>query len=163
MRTDFGGRRWIRTTEVSDNRFTVCPLWPLGNSPICKAYCLNSRLILELVDGLEPPTCWLQISCSTNWATPAYSLYQQDFVFIFCFSRWLLIYNTIQNSKCQHFFQTFLIFFKKSFCVLKSGLNTGFLKPYLLPNCLAFKKIENFFNFFFKYFKNIWFFKEIWH
>ena len=25
----------------------------------------------ELVDGLEPPTCWLQISCSTNWATPA--------------------------------------------------------------------------------------------
>lgn len=32
MRTDFGGRRWIRTTEVSDNRFTVCPLWPLGNS-----------------------------------------------------------------------------------------------------------------------------------
>ena len=29
----FGGRRWIRTIEVSDNRFTVCPLWPLGNSP----------------------------------------------------------------------------------------------------------------------------------
>ena len=57
MRTDFGGRRWIRTTEVSDNRFTVCPLWPLVNSPICKAYCLNSRLFLELVDGLEPPTC----------------------------------------------------------------------------------------------------------
>ena len=30
----FGGGRWIRTTEVSDNRFTVCPLWPLGNSPL---------------------------------------------------------------------------------------------------------------------------------
>ncbi len=29
----FGGRLWIRTTEVSDNRFTVCPLWPLGKSP----------------------------------------------------------------------------------------------------------------------------------
>ena len=28
-----GGGWWIRTTEVSDNRFTVCPLWPLGNSP----------------------------------------------------------------------------------------------------------------------------------
>ena len=26
---------------------------------------------VELVDGLEPPTCWLQISCSTNWAIPA--------------------------------------------------------------------------------------------
>ena len=30
----FGGGRWIRTTEVIDSRFTVCPLWPLGNSPI---------------------------------------------------------------------------------------------------------------------------------
>ena len=30
----FGGGEWIRTTEVVDNRFTVCPLWPLGNSPI---------------------------------------------------------------------------------------------------------------------------------
>ena len=29
-----GGRGWIRTTEVTDNRFTVCPLWPLGNSPL---------------------------------------------------------------------------------------------------------------------------------
>ena len=30
----FGGRRWIRTTEGDASRFTVCPLWPLGNSPI---------------------------------------------------------------------------------------------------------------------------------
>ena len=29
-----GGRWWIRTTEVVDNRFTVCPLWPLGKPPI---------------------------------------------------------------------------------------------------------------------------------
>ena len=29
-----GGGRWIRTTEGSASRFTVCPLWPLGNSPI---------------------------------------------------------------------------------------------------------------------------------
>ena len=36
MPFSFGGRRWIRTIEVSDNRFTVCPLWPLGNSPIYK-------------------------------------------------------------------------------------------------------------------------------
>ena len=31
----YGGSGWIRTTEVEDNRFTVCPLWPLGNAPIC--------------------------------------------------------------------------------------------------------------------------------
>ena len=42
-----GGGWWIRTTEVSDNRFTVCPLWPLGKSPI----------FLELVNGVEPSTC----------------------------------------------------------------------------------------------------------
>ena len=29
----FGGRRWIRTIEARRNRFTVCPLWPLGNPP----------------------------------------------------------------------------------------------------------------------------------
>ena len=28
-----GGRGWIRTTEGEASRFTVCPLWPLGNSP----------------------------------------------------------------------------------------------------------------------------------
>ena len=28
------GRRWIRTTEANCSRFTVCPLWPLGNPPI---------------------------------------------------------------------------------------------------------------------------------
>ena len=30
----FGGKGWIRTTEVADDRFTVCSLWPLGNLPI---------------------------------------------------------------------------------------------------------------------------------
>lgn len=29
--TFFGGGGWIRTTEANRNRFTVCPLWPLGN------------------------------------------------------------------------------------------------------------------------------------
>ncbi len=38
LRFDFrgpliNGWRWIRTTEVVDNRFTVCPLWPLGKPP----------------------------------------------------------------------------------------------------------------------------------
>ena len=28
----FGGGWWIRTTESIANRFTVCPLWPLGKS-----------------------------------------------------------------------------------------------------------------------------------
>ena len=28
------GWRWIRTTEAKCSRFTVCPLWPLGNPSI---------------------------------------------------------------------------------------------------------------------------------
>ena len=30
----FHGRGWIRTTEAESSRFTVCPHWPLGNTPI---------------------------------------------------------------------------------------------------------------------------------
>ena len=29
------------------------------------------RKFLELARGIEPPTCWLQVSCSAYWATPA--------------------------------------------------------------------------------------------
>ena len=43
-----GGGWWIRTTESDANRFTVCPLWPLGKSSIFN---------LELVIGVEPTTC----------------------------------------------------------------------------------------------------------
>ena len=53
----FGGQRWIRTTEVEDVRFTVWSIWPLWNLPIFNFW-------LEPVIGLEPTTCWLQISCS---------------------------------------------------------------------------------------------------
>ena len=34
MAAFLGGSGWIRTTEGGANRFTVCPLWPLGNTPI---------------------------------------------------------------------------------------------------------------------------------
>ena len=60
------GWRWIRTTEAICSRFTVCPLWPLGNPSIW------NWLSPKPMIGLEPITCWLQISCSANWATSAY-------------------------------------------------------------------------------------------
>ena len=41
---------------------------PFGHSGTLP-YSLSKKV--ELVDGLEPPTCWLQISCSASWATPA--------------------------------------------------------------------------------------------
>ena len=56
-----GGERRIRTFEGVAVRFTVWSRWPLGYLPM-----------LELAIGLEPTTCWLQISCSTSWAMPAW-------------------------------------------------------------------------------------------
>ena len=43
-RTKLNGRRWIRTTEAICSRFTVCPLWPLGNPPIYLSEILLTRL-----------------------------------------------------------------------------------------------------------------------
>ena len=59
MSEPFDGWRRIRTFESVANRFTVCPLWPLGNSPISsfskiKAYCLNSRLQWSWWTDLNP-------------------------------------------------------------------------------------------------------------
>ena len=42
VQTQSGGGRWIRTIEAESNRFTVCPLWPLGNSSkLWNCYLLN--------------------------------------------------------------------------------------------------------------------------
>ena len=64
-----GGGRWIRTIEVGDSRFTVCPLWPLGNS--------TTKPKLERVGGVEPPwpawkagaqpLCHTRRTSSKNW------------------------------------------------------------------------------------------------
>ncbi len=52
------GRGWIRTTEGIASRFTVCPIWPLWYSPKCK------RTSFEPMEGVEPTTPRLQITCS---------------------------------------------------------------------------------------------------
>ena len=46
------------------NRFTVCPIWPLWNLPKEKIRYLYHDG--EPMEGLEPPTGWLQISCSSQ-------------------------------------------------------------------------------------------------
>ena len=95
-----GGKRWIRTTEVVDGRFTVCSLWPLGNLPKniklwswwwesnlqpidYKSIALPSwatpaqrflkKTPLRVVPrgGIEPPTRGFSVPCSTDWATEA--------------------------------------------------------------------------------------------
>ena len=43
----FGGRWWIRTTEGEASRFTVCPLWPLGKSPILSFFTLTATSLYK--------------------------------------------------------------------------------------------------------------------
>ena len=57
-----GGKKWIRTTEpegadLQSAAFSLFAIFP-------KYKKMPAR-------GLEPPTYWLQVSCSTNWAIEA--------------------------------------------------------------------------------------------
>ena len=76
----YGGRGWIRTTEVTDNRFTVCPLWPLGNSPIFDWSWWT--------DSNPRPADYKSAALPTE-------LHQHFFV---------LSYNIISSNFCQQFF-----------------------------------------------------------
>ena len=46
-RQPVNGWRWIRTTEALRSRFTVCPLWPLGNPSIWRYVRQQFYIILE--------------------------------------------------------------------------------------------------------------------
>ena len=61
------GRAGFEPTKSYDSRVTVCPSWPLWYLPVykichCQTYTYN--IFHEPMKGFEPPTCWLQISCS---------------------------------------------------------------------------------------------------
>ena len=54
------GRDGFEPPKVKTSRFTVCPIWPLWYLPDFD-WCLERW---EPMEGFEPPTSWLQISCS---------------------------------------------------------------------------------------------------
>ena len=57
-----GGRGWIRTTEAESSRFTVCPHWPLGNTPIFDSQ--SHRLPVYITTGARVCQCFLRkFSC----------------------------------------------------------------------------------------------------
>ncbi len=62
------GRRGFEPRNSEEDRFTVCCRWPLDYLPDCH----HLHFTYEPKEGVEPPTYWLQISSSTNWATSAY-------------------------------------------------------------------------------------------
>ena len=83
-----GGERRIWTFEAVGGGFTVRRIWPLSNLTVEKYYCSGQALFLkkekarrkmELVKGVEPPTCWLQISCSSQLSyTSTYKMVVRD-------------------------------------------------------------------------------------
>ena len=54
----WNGWRWIRTTEAICSRFTVCPLWPLGNPSIK----ILSRIICKSWQVIFIPYCYPKIN-----------------------------------------------------------------------------------------------------
>ena len=66
----FGGGRWIRTIEGIASRFTVCPLWPLGNSPICNLSVGGAGRRTRTPDLLITNQLLYQLSYTST--TPAY-------------------------------------------------------------------------------------------
>ena len=107
-----GGSGWIRTTEVTDNRFTVCPLWPLGKSPMYWSWWTD----------LNPRPADYKSA-----ALPA-ELHQR-----FCrFSR-VLVYNNTSFLVCQHFFKIFFKIFSKVFQRHCEGWKAGMVRAYCFP------------------------------
>ncbi len=58
----FVGADGFEPPKVSTSRFTVCPIWPLWNTPIF--ICRFSFQCPEPLVGFEPTTPRLQITCS---------------------------------------------------------------------------------------------------
>ena len=61
------GRAGFEPAKLKNNRFTVCPRWPLEYLPYYKDRSpQKDEKFEEPMEGLEPTTCWLQISCSSQ-------------------------------------------------------------------------------------------------
>ena len=111
------------------------------------------QCLTEPVDGLEPPTGWLQISYSTNWVTSAFSALSNNSLFscfevakillfshpanFFSFFLQIIFYRTDCQTFFLHLISTpvpslpcFFTLFKLHFCPF-SPPNEGFTQPIL--------------------------------
>ena len=102
----FGGRWWIRTTEVIDDRFTVCSLWPLGKPSI-----FNYQLDWSWWTDLNPrpadyksaalPTelhqHFIKSSCLSDlFSIPHTGVFVNRFVRNYC----ILFFRSIESDTC---------------------------------------------------------------
>ena len=74
----FGGRWWIRTTEVIDDRFTVCSLWPLGKPSI-----FNYQLDWSWWTDLNPRPADYKSAALPTELHQRFSLFHKRFCFVF--------------------------------------------------------------------------------
>ncbi len=117
----YGGGRRIRTSEVADDRFTVCSLWPLGNPSRYKADTINSwswrwdsnpqpadyksaALPIEL---RQRSHLFVRISDCVRQSIasrPAFIIYSTSSVNIFfnIFSTLLRVYNSVRSCSTPH-------------------------------------------------------------
>ena len=103
MNTRNGGGGWIRTTEVTDNRFTVCPLWPLGNSSIFNLYFTSpyGKSWSWWTDSNPRPADYKSAALPTELHQHRFSVHRLS---------WRLYYYTTNKHACQVFF----LFFSES-------------------------------------------------
>ena len=102
----FGGRWWIRTTEVIDDRFTVCSLWPLGKPSI-----FNYQLDWSWWTDLNPrpadyksaalPTelhqHFIKSSCLSDlFSIPYTGVFVNRFIRNYC----ILFFRSIESDTC---------------------------------------------------------------
>ena len=97
-----GGGGWIRTIEVEDNRFTVCPLWPLGNSSLFTwswwtdsnprpADYKSAALPTELHQRFVKSSC-----LSDSFSIPHAGVFVNRFVRNYC----ILFFRSIESDTC---------------------------------------------------------------
>ena len=89
------GWRWIRTTESVANRFTVCPLWPLGNPSkygTYRARTYDPLLVRQMLSQLSyDPICLRVISNPLCYYTITFDKMSTLFLIFFIFSNFYTI------------------------------------------------------------------------
>ena len=105
------GRGWIRTIEARSNRFTVCPLWPLGNSPILNFKGNGAGGRTRTPDLLITNQLLYQLSYTSNFSLLCRLLPDDSIYYItsqtICqafFSKNFKILNFVQNSQISTLF-----------------------------------------------------------
>ena len=74
-----GGRGWIRTTEVIDDRFTVCSLCPLGNSSTIGAGERTRTPDLLITNQLLYQLSYTSLSLFSASLPSAYIIYHMNY------------------------------------------------------------------------------------